>query len=29
MSVTVGKVSKFNPNEGNWNTYIEQLDFFF
>ena len=29
MSVTVGKVSEFNPNEDDWNTYIEQLDFFF
>ena len=29
MSVTVGKVPEFNPNEDDWNTYIEQLEFFF
>ena len=29
MSMTVGKVSEFNLNEDDWNTYIEQLEFFF
>ena len=29
MSVTVGKVCEFNLNEDDWNTYIEQLEFFF
>ena len=28
MSLTMGKVSEFNPNEDDWNTYIEQLEFF-
>ena len=28
MSMTVGNVSEFNPDEGDWNTYIEQLNFF-
>ena len=26
MSLTVGKVSEFNPNEHDWNTYIEQFE---
>ena len=29
MSVTVGRVSEFNPNEDDWNTYTEQLELFF
>ena len=29
MSMTVGRVSEFNPNEDDWNTYIEQLEFSF
>ena len=29
MSVTMGKVSEFNPDEDDWNTYIEQLELFF
>ena len=28
MSMTVGRVPEFNPNEGDWNTYIEQLELF-
>ena len=28
MSVTLGRVSEFNPNEDDWNTYIEQLESF-
>ena len=28
MSMTMGKVSEFNLNEDDWNTYIQQLDFF-
>ena len=28
MPLTVGKVSELNPNEDNWNTYIEQLELF-
>ena len=29
MLMTVGRVSEFNPNEGDWNTYTEQLKLFF
>ena len=29
MSMTVGRVSEFNLNEDDWNTYIEQLQFVF
>ena len=28
MSMTLGRVSEFNPNEDDWNTYIEQLESF-
>ena len=28
MSMTVGKLSEFNANEDDWNTYIEQLEIF-
>ena len=28
MSTAVEKVCKFIPNEGDWNIYIEQLEYF-
>ena len=28
MSMTMGNVSGFNPDEDDWNTYIEQLNLF-
>ena len=28
ISMTMGKVSEFNRYEDNWNTYIEQSEFF-
>ena len=27
-SMTVGQISGFNPQTDNWNTYMEQLEFF-